>query len=265
MAKNDVVCIGQACTDVLIKGFRYEDCVKGARMRVDNVSLALGGDAANEATILSRLGYSVKIICAIGKDAAGEFVKNELWQNGIDTSGIQYPKNHFTLVSGVLIPEDMERSFIIEKKVRYGDYIITPDMFKNTRLVSLASLFYDPFLEPENVYTAVTCAKKDGSIVCADVSTNKDVKDITAFKESLPYIDYFLPNEEEANFFAKTCCAEDAAEYFLNAGVRHVIIKLGAKGCLVKTHDVTRYIPAIPAEPVDSTGAGDNFVSGFIS
>ena len=43
-----------------------------------------------------------------------------------------------------------------------------------------------------------------------------------------------------------------------------MIIKLGSEGCLLKTNDeMLIKLPAYKIEPIDATGAGDNFVAGF--
>ena len=55
------------------------------------------------------------------------------------------------------------------------------------------------------------------------------------------------------------------ADVFLKAGVRHVIIKLGAEGCLLKGGSIRLRLPAFPVKAVDTTGAGDQFLAGFVS
>ena len=56
------------------------------------------------------------------------------------------------------------------------------------------------------------------------------------------------------------------ADAFLAVGVRNVIIKAGTRGCFYKGEQGCFMEPALSVEPVvDTTGAGDNFVSGFIA
>ena len=55
------------------------------------------------------------------------------------------------------------------------------------------------------------------------------------------------------------------ADGFLGYGVKNVIIKLGARGCLLKNSETTLRLPAMPVRAVDATGAGDNVVAGFVS
>ena len=53
------------------------------------------------------------------------------------------------------------------------------------------------------------------------------------------------------------------ARVFLDYGVKNVIIKLGAKGCLFMNERETIRLDALDIRAVDATGAGDNFLAGF--
>ena len=55
------------------------------------------------------------------------------------------------------------------------------------------------------------------------------------------------------------------AEAFLARGVKNVIIKLGGKGCLLVNNEEKIHLYAHKIDVVDATGAGDNFMAGFVS
>jgi ribokinase len=81
-------------------------------------------------------------------------------------------------------------------------------------------------------------------------------------------LDYLVPNETEAEAIsgqpvkdlddAKRCAAA-----FLKAGIRRVIITLGANGALLAGSEGMEHVPAFKVETVDSTGAGDAFIGSF--
>lgn len=74
-----------------------------------------------------------------------------------------------------------------------------------------------------------------------------------------------IPNETEAERLTGEKDAFRNAELFLEHGANCVIIKRGAKGCLIKTLEQEITVPAYSkAKAVDTTGAGDSFVAGFI-
>ena len=58
---------------------------------------------------------------------------------------------------------------------------------------------------------------------------------------------------------------EEKAAYFLERGVKNVIVTLGKKGVLLKTPQVCHYFPATENIAVDSTGASDSFISALAS
>jgi sugar/nucleoside kinase (ribokinase family) len=82
-------------------------------------------------------------------------------------------------------------------------------------------------------------------------------------RDVLPLIDYITPNEDEAKFYTGQTEPEAMAEVFLEAGVKNVILKLGAKGCYFQNKTEKFALSALPIRAVDATGAGDNFVAGF--
>ncbi len=78
-------------------------------------------------------------------------------------------------------------------------------------------------------------------------------------------VDAFLPSEDDARRLCPGRSAPEAARDFQSHGARHVVIKLGDAGCLVRTAEGdTWHIPAYPAAAIDPTGAGDAFCGGFL-
>jgi sugar/nucleoside kinase (ribokinase family) len=84
--------------------------------------------------------------------------------------------------------------------------------------------------------------------------------------------DVFLPNEAEACRIARMVDVEDAARELARIGAVDrpdggpvVAVKRGPRGALAAGPDgrlVT--VPALPVDPVDTTGAGDSFNAGFL-
>lgn len=81
------------------------------------------------------------------------------------------------------------------------------------------------------------------------------------------YIDLFIPSYEEAVQLSGKGNPEEIADVFLSMGVKVAVIKLGRDGCFIKAQSGEKYL--IPTytdiKPVDTTGAGDSFVAGFLT
>src|SRR5258708_15459646 len=78
-------------------------------------------------------------------------------------------------------------------------------------------------------------------------------------------LDWLFANREEA--FRLTGGADDAqaAGRVLAAGARHVVIKLGAEGCLLAFGDRRLIVPGYAGQAIGTTGAGDAFFGGFLA
>jgi ribokinase len=88
--------------------------------------------------------------------------------------------------------------------------------------------------------------------------------------ELLQSVDVLTPNETEASLLVGRKAADVSVEEartiateLQSRGVRHVIIKLGAKGCLLLEGATATHVPAPMVKAVDTTGAGDNFNAAF--
>ena len=83
--------------------------------------------------------------------------------------------------------------------------------------------------------------------------------------ESLPHVDYLLPSAEEAAMLTGEREPEKMAARLLGMGPKVVALKMGEKGCYVADREGAFSVPPYAVEAVDSTGAGDAFVAGFVT
>ena len=68
----DLICIGMAFVDSIIRGFDPEPVLAFSGFRAESGSLNVGGEAVNEAVTAAKLGVKTGILCSLGKDDAGE-------------------------------------------------------------------------------------------------------------------------------------------------------------------------------------------------
>jgi 2-dehydro-3-deoxygluconokinase len=77
---------------------------------------------------------------------------------------------------------------------------------------------------------------------------------------------WVLPGLEEGRVLTGRTAPADIAAFYLERGVRGVVVKLGADGAYLRTTQIEAQIPAAPVDEVlDTVGAGDGFAVGFIS
>ena len=264
--KLDLICIGMALVDSIIKGFDPNPISASGYRAVSN-TLNVGGEAVNEAVAAAKLGTVTGILCALGQDAAGEMVLGALRSAGVNTQRVLLSSDHATPVTTMFVREDGSRKSITNQAHRYNFHPENvKERFADARAVVLGSLFRAPFDDPDIILEVLKAAKENGQIVIADTKLpNFRVLSLDDLKEALPMIDYITPNEDEAKFYTGKEAPEEMADVFLSYGIRNVVIKLGAKGCFFKNKEGSMILPPHEIQAVDATGAGDNFVAGFAS
>ena len=260
----DIAYVGTALVDSIIRGFDPTP-VSASGFRAESDTLSVGGEAVNGAIAAAKLALHVRILCSLGEDAAGDMVAAALRRCGVDTDAVLRSAEHPTPVTTMFVRDDGTRRSVTNAAHRYNFH---PERYvrrlAGARIVTLGSLFRAPFDDPGVVRAVVTAAHEQGSIVFADTKLpNFRVLTPDDLAESMPQIDYIFPNEDEARWCTGETEPERMADALLRRGVGNVIVKLGAKGCLFKNRERCIRLDACAIEPVDATGAGDNFIAGF--
>ena len=266
MKTYDIICIGTALVDSIIKGFDPNP-ISASGFRADSGSLNVGGEAVNEAMAAAKLGMKTGILCSLGADAAGNMIAAALADCGVDTSLIIRSEDHPTPVTTMFVNEDGTRKSITNGAHRYNFHPEQyADRFTGAGAIILGSLFRAPFDDPEIIREVLTAASAAGQIVVADTKLpNFRFLKLDDLRDSLPLIHTITPNEDEAKYYTGAEQPEDMADIFLAYGIKNVIIKLGSKGCYFKNAQTAFHLPATKLPAVDATGAGDNFVAGYTS
>ena len=260
----DLLCIGTALVDSIIRGFDPEP-VSASGFRAASGTLSVGGESVNAAMAAAKLGVRTGILCSLGKDTAGDMVLNALDKAGVDTSHVIRDEEHATPVTTMFVNADGTRKSITNAAHRWNFHPERHlDRLPVPRAVALGSLFRAPFNDPDVILGVIAGYKAKGTMILADTKLPNfrrlSLSDIT---DSLPFIDYIFPNEDEAAYYTGETSPDRAAEVFLSFGIRNVIIKLGARGCFFRNSSERIYLPVVPIRAVDATGAGDNFLAGF--
>jgi sugar/nucleoside kinase (ribokinase family) len=264
----DIVCVGILVADVL--GKQVDSLPeKGKLALVENMSLQIGGCAANVVIALARLGFKATIIGKIGDDNFGKFILDILNYEKVDVTGLRLDKNVSTSASMVMISGDGQRSIIhsfgANAKFRYED--INLDAVIKSKILLIAGTFLMPDFDGEGTLHLLKFAKENSILCCMDTAWDSRGQWIRKIEPSLQYLDWFMPSFDEAHELSGKTDPEDIAEFFLYKGVKNVVIKLGDHGCFVKPGNEKGFI--IPAftkvEVIDTSGAGDSFCAGFIA
>lgn len=225
--------------------------------------LATGGSAGNAIRGMACLGAATGFIGKINNDFYGNFFRDSLLERGTEANLLLSN----TLPSGVastFISKDGERTF--------GTYLgaaatlkaeeLSLDMFKG-----YAYLFIEGYLVQDHdmILRAIELAKEAGLQICLDMASYNIVAEDFDFFSLLinKYVDIVFANEEEAKAF--TGEEPEEALDIIAKMCSIAVVKIGARGSLIRKGTEVVRVQAIPVEKVlDTTGAGDYFAAGFL-
>lgn len=268
MKKIEVICIGAAIVDIPLQPVS-KNIFDIDSYPLERIAMTTGGDALNEATIISRMGHQTALMSCVGDDAAGNFVLDHCRKENIDIQGLRQDAEVDTSINIGLVTNDGERTFVTNRngslwKLNIKD--IDFARFAEAKLLSLASIFNNPLLDGEALIEIFKHAQSHQLIICADMIKPRLNETLEDIRDALSYVDYLFPNIDEAKLLTGKVTLDEIANTFLNCGVKTVVIKMGSKGCFIKCGDFRREVSAVSGiTAVDTIGAGDNFASGFIS
>lgn len=262
----DVACLGLIVSDILVKpvdaGLFSVDTTK-----VDTIRMMPGGDALNESIVFTRLGMRTVLLGKTGDDWLGASVMKAVSESGVDVSCVKADPNTCTTTSIVMSGYSGQRNFLYNSGNNDTLSImdIDLDIIRSCRLISVGSIFELPGLEPDGLIRIFRTARESGTVTAADMTYDTSGLGLAGIRSVLPYIDILLPSHVEAIHLTGENDPEKAAAAIAGCGVKTVVIKLGAEGCLIRHPGGTLRLPAYKVPVADTTGAGDNFTAAFLT
>jgi sugar/nucleoside kinase (ribokinase family) len=256
-----VLCSGNLVCDLLVRP--VDRMVWGTTTLVESLEQHLGGNGSNTSYTLGKLGVRVRLLGVAGRDAFGDYALGQLASAGVDTGGVRRTEAP-TAATVVLVRTGGERLFL--HRIGCGaEMELTSDEFGRECAgfshYHLASPFGLPRLRPRQP-ELLRRAREAGLTTSIDTHWDSSGRWLEDLAPCLPHTDILFVNEDEARMLAGN---HDPAAELREAGARAVVLKLGARGCAVFTGEGEIRCPAYDVPAVDSTGAGDCFVGGFLA
>lgn len=262
----DVISLGILVADIITRPLK-EYPSKGRLVLVDEMELHSGGCALNTGIALSKVGIKVGVIGKVGCDAHGDFLITEMKKYNVNTSGVVRDKNVSTSATLVLVSEDGERSFIhyLGADGEFCEKDVNMNLIKKTKILHLAGFFVMPKFDGKPTLNILKKAKKLGITTSLDTVWDTHGRWMKLLEPCLPYVDIFLPSIEEAKRLTNKDRPEEIAKEFISYGIKKVALKMSDKGCYIRSENEEHFIPPYKVKVVDTTGAGDCFVAGFLA
>jgi sugar/nucleoside kinase (ribokinase family) len=257
-----VLVVGEINVDLILQG-AHALPTPGKEVIVDDVVLTLGSASAICAMGLARLGTPVAFLGKVGTDPWGEFCLDAMRGAGIDMSRVAGEARIKTGVT-VSITSPRDRALVSYlgsiRALRIED---VPDAaLRGFDHLHVSSYFLQEGLRPA-VGALFARAHAAGLTTSLDPGFDPSERWGADIVDALTEADLFFPNEVElAGITSEPDPA--AAVRKLGNGRTRVVAKLGAQGCLTVEEGQVVSVPAFPATPLDTTGAGDSFDAGFL-
>jgi sugar/nucleoside kinase (ribokinase family) len=239
---------------------------RGQLASVEEMTLGIGGCAANTGIDLARLGVETAVIGKVGDDGFGDFVTNALIAGGVDSSGVRRDPSAHTSATMVIIHSDGERTFLhhcgANATIRPED--VDMDIVASSRILHIAGSFLMPGFDGEPAAEVLKAARALGVRTSLDTAFDFSGQWMKLMRPMLDHVDYFVPSYDEAKEMVGYDDPKDIAKAFLDFGIETVCLKMGGRGSYGIGPEGEVTVPIFRVEPVDATGAGDAFAAGFL-
>lgn len=259
--KNGVICLGEALID-FIPTDRSNTAYKKSP----------GGAPANVAVGLSKLESESTFIGKLGNDSLGHYLYETLknYQVHLEVSFTDEAKTAITLVE---LSKEGDRSFEFyinpsaDQFLRPAD--IKEEFFKANKILHFGSISL--IHEPSKIATkqAIDTAKRSGLLVSFDPNIRHRLwENDNHIKEEinsvLQEVDILKLSEEELSFLTSFSDIGRGIEELQKMNIPLIVVTLGDKGCWLVKGQHKIHVPAMCVNVLDTTAAGDAFVSGLL-
>lgn len=235
---------------------------------IDEIRITAAGTSAGTSVDLAKLGCKVTAVGAVGNDEMGDILIGILNRHGVNTKYIV--RKDGVQTSGTILPirPNGERPalHVMGSNASFCFDDVPVDLIAKADFVHVGGFYLMPKFDGPDTVKTLKLAKSSGAITTMDILGVKQEKMAEKIAPCMPYLDYFMPNLEEAGMITGLSDPDEMCKYFLSAGAKNVILKMGERGSLILSSNGERIrVPAFKVKLVDTTGCGDAWSAGFIA
>lgn len=246
---------------------------------------AYGGDSLNTAIYMARTaGQSIEIdyVSALGVDTISEGMISRWKLEGINTDYVLRDPTRQPGLYLIQLDEQGERTFLYWRNQSAARYLLQHPGFPNVEhhlanvdmvYLSGISLAILPPTDRQKLINLLHNIKAKGVEIAFDSNYRPALWDTkleaqACYKQILTLTDLALVTDDDEECLWGDSSQQDTLHRLRDHGVRNVVLKQGAKGCLYTdfTTDTPEFIATTPIDTViDTTSAGDSFNAGFLA
>ncbi len=236
---------------------------KGETVLGNDYFVTYGGKGANQACACGLLGGNCELIQNLGDDDDGRKSVELFKEYNVKTDYVNLMPGQLTGLALVMIDKNGENS-IMDIAGAHGQY--RPEDIDRAE-GAFKDAFIAGFVLETNIDATIYAIKKAYDM---GVPVFLDPAPVESFDPVIyPYLTWIKPNEHEASLLSGIevvdfDSAVKAGHWFMDQGVKNVLITLGGGGSVLVTPTLTKAFKAPKVNVVDTTTAGDIFAGSFL-
>jgi sugar/nucleoside kinase (ribokinase family) len=261
--KYDVIVVGELNVDLILNNIESFPEI-GKEKLAENMTLTLGSSSAILACNLSSLGAKVAFIGKLGQDYFGKVILDKLMEKGV---AVEFIVKDSKLNTGatIVLNFDQDRAMITYSGAMNDLNIndIPKEVIEQGRHMHFSSFFLQPGFK--NTVDKMFKKAKDLKLTTSfDMQWDPQEKWNLNYNKVLPFVDIFLPNEQEILHLTNENSVLKALKK-LSRNANNIVVKMGSKGSMLFSGGKTILKkPYLNNNVIDTIGAGDSFNAGFI-
>lgn len=256
----NIVVVGGINADYLVRGEKLPG--PGETVLGELFKRAPGGKGSNQAVAAARLGGRVALVGKLGADARGDELLETLDAEGIHPEYLLRTDEAQTGAAVIMVEEGGEKAIMVAPGANHK---LTPEDVRSAQTV----------IEEAEVVLTQAEIPIECVMEVARIASGSDARLLLdpARPEALPddllrLTDIIKPNASEAQALTDITVndrdsAREAAHRLLQRGVSVVAVQAGGEGNLLVWQEDELFLPELPVDSVDATGAGDAFAAAL--
>ena len=222
-----------------------------------------GGNGVNQAISLTKLNKKAELITKVGKDDNGKIILNALKNEKVIINNVLL-SNKLTNVEQTTIDKNgnyyKTKLFYVEKTFNEEEIKKIADCVKLCKY-----LIVNTDVDTDSIIEIIFKAYYTGKKIVLNVTN-----DVVLDKKLLSMVDYIALNEKQLAFATGSEIKGEsdileAGKQLILKGVKNVLVKKGEKGVIFINKQEVFKVVGKKVKTSDKQGAGDNFISAFIS
>jgi len=263
----DIICLGEALIDMV------SDQPGLGLVQSTSFEKAAGGAPTNVAAAVAVLGGSAGLICKVGDDHFGEFIRQALWDCGVDLAHFIKTKEYATQLAFVALTAEGVPDFAFHVK-RSADQMLSAaeidaGYFEEADAFHFGSITL--IAEPVRSATlrAIEVAQDAGKLISYDPNLRPPLwpsLDVAQewIIEGVKLCDVIKVSEEELRFITEIEVPERAARALWDMGPELVAVTRGPRGCWFFNGRHFGESPGFQVPVEETTGCGDAFTAAML-